>query len=250
MNPRDAKKRNIRDLSYLSLRDGKHLKKGRFFRSASLRKFSRKGIKELQEAHLSTVIDLRTVGEVSKKPDELWGGVAYKEIPIVEAATLGITHEKGLKAYKKPPVMTELYADIVTNPKSVAALRQVMDEIFASRGGSILWHCTEGKDRCGLVSALFLLALGCNEEDVFLDYEKSNARSEKKGRLYRFLLRIFFFGEELAQGVYRAMLAHRDYLRAALDAINTKFGSLDSFLQNELGLTKERIDAFLSENAE
>ena len=249
MNRKDTEKRNIRDLSYLSLEDGRKLKEGFFFRSGPIRKFTRKGIEELKEANLKTVIDLRTDGETAKKPDVLWGGVNYHSIPLVKEETIGITHERGLKAYKKPPVMTDLYAAIVASDESVDALRKIFDIIFdPKREGAVLWHCTAGKDRCGIVSALFLLALGYQEADIFEDYLRSDKQSEKKGKLYRFLIRALLWKKDLAQGVYEAMRAKKEYLRAAIDQIKKSYGDVHSYLSDRLGLTKERIDSFITRN--
>lgn len=251
MNRRDTKKRNIRDLSYLPLKEGKHLRKGVFYRSAFLRKFSRKGKKELLGQKLSVVIDLRTPGEIMKKPDEVWPGVTYVTLPVFDQATLGISHEKGLKAYKKPPVMIELYRLMVTSEPSIEALKKGLGYLLdMDREGAILWHCTAGKDRSGVLSALFLLCLGCNEEDILSDYERSDKESRKKGALYRFLLRVFFFGKELADGVYNAMRAKREYLQSAFDAMKETSGSIEKYLEEKMGVTPERIEMFLEKYGE
>ena len=40
--------------------------------------------------------------------------------------------------------------------------------------GCVLWHCTEGKDRCGLLSAVLLLALGVERSTILEDYLLTN----------------------------------------------------------------------------
>ncbi|MGQ0534367.1 MAG: tyrosine-protein phosphatase, partial [Caulobacteraceae bacterium] len=50
-------------------------------------------------------------------------------------------------------------------------------EVFANllRGeGPMLYHCSAGKDRTGLVTALFLAALGVPREIIIADFELSN----------------------------------------------------------------------------
>ena len=240
-----TKKRNFRDLNYLTLPNGEKLVPGVFFRGARLKKLSKGVIRHFQSLDLKTVIDLRTPAEISKKPDTKIEGVTYYEFPIVKAEMMGITHEKGLKGFKEPPDMTILYPLIVTAEESVAALKKVFAVIFdLDREGAVLWHCTEGKDRAGVVSALFLYALGYKLDDIYEDYEKSNARSEKKGKLYRFLIRLLMRNKPLAEAVYKVMLAKREYLICAFKAIEEKFGSLDSYVANQLGLTPEKILAF------
>lgn len=47
--------------------------------------------------------------------------------------------------------------DIVTDDYSVSQLKKVFEVIAdTDREKAVLWHCTEGKDRCGITSALFL----------------------------------------------------------------------------------------------
>ena len=237
--------RNFRDLSYLALPDGRHLKPNLFLRSGKLKKLSKKEIEGLLDVGLTTIIDLRTPGEIAKKPDTEIPGVKTIAIPILKEETLGITHERGLKAYNRPPNMTEMYASIVTTEASVEGLALAFKEIFDSkREGAILWHCTAGKDRAGIVTALFLKTLGYDQETIEADYLLSHPRSEKQGRLYRFLVRAFMWNWELGQAVYKAMCADVEYIRAAFDAIEEKWGGFDSFRKDQLGLSDEAVASF------
>lgn len=45
---------------------------------------------------------------------------------------------------------------------------------YEYKNGAVLWHCTEGKDRCGLLSATILFLLDVSEDDVMEDYLKTN----------------------------------------------------------------------------
>ena len=242
-----SKKRNPRDLSYLKRKDGLGLKEGLFFRSGALWKLSKKE-RSFLLSHVSTVIDLRTAVEIGKKPDDPLPGVKHYEIPILKAETMGITHGKGIKGYVAPPDMLKLYPSLVTDPESVEGIKKVMDVIFdPDREGPILWHCTAGKDRCGLITALFLFALGYEEKDIVADYCLSDKPSAKRGRHYRRLIRCLFRWK-LAHAVYLTMRAVPEYLESAFEAIRKKYGSIDAFIKDTLGLTKKRIDLFLSKN--
>ena len=247
MNPKpfDAYKQNYRDLSYLVHPDNKRLAEHLFIRSASLYKCKKCHAEYLKSIGVKTIIDLRTPGEIAKKPDIEIDGIANIVIPILNEETLGITHERGLKAYKQPPHMPELYASIVKSDESIDALKKALHIIFdTSREGGILWHCTAGKDRAGLLSAFFLSALGYKKEDIFADYVASNRRSEKKGRLYRVGVLIYKRDKVIAQAVYNAMLADPAYLEAAFNAVDKHFGSMDHFIHDRLGISNAMIDAF------
>lgn len=45
---------------------------------------------------------------------------------------------------------------------------------MANLSGGILFHCQEGKDRTGIISALLLLLAGVSDIDIYADYEISN----------------------------------------------------------------------------
>ena len=245
MDMKWLKEMNFRDLSYLVNAEGKRLKPGLFLRSGALVKAPRPFLRMLQAQRLATVIDLRTAAERNKRPDVKLDGVLYVDLPVVKEERLGITHERGLKAYKTPPHMPDLYAHLVSEPESVAAYKRALGMLFdLNREGSVLWHCTAGKDRAGILTALFLTALGYPLEDILTDYELSNERSERKGRLYRAGILLIGKGKSIADAVYRAMLAPREYLLSAFDAMKRQCGSAEAFIQEKLGITPEMVESF------
>ena len=249
VNPPKEQKRNSRDLSTLQRSDGKRLKENLFFRSGSLYSSRKSELKFWDKVHLKTIIDLRTPGEIAKKPDPELQGVANVLCPILTEETLGITHERGLKAYKEPPHMPFLYAQLVTLKHSLEelskALRIIMDP---NREGAILWHCTAGKDRCGILTAILLKILGYDEEVIFRDYTHSERVTKPKGRRYRWLIRYLLWRKKTAQAVYEAMLARPEYLRSAFNAIEKAFGSFEAFVRDGLGISEEEINAFAQVN--
>ncbi|MCR5349289.1 MAG: tyrosine-protein phosphatase [Bacilli bacterium] len=245
MHPELAKKRNMRDLSYLSLPDGKKLKPGLFYRGAAVRKMGSDLQWQFSSLGIKTIVDLRTAVELQRKPDLCFPGISYVHVPILSEQTMGITHEKSVVGFSAPPDMPSLYAGMVTDPSSVEAIKRVLELIFdPNREGPILWHCTEGKDRCGIVSALFLLALGYDKDDVVADYTFNNPQSEKKGRLYSRLVKYVLFKPHMSQAVYKVMLAVPEYLESALHAMEEQCGSVSAFLGQRLGLTAEKIADF------
>ena len=246
MKKKEFIKRNIRDLSYLVNSEGLSLAPNQFIRSSALYKLSKKAKAYFLSLPLTRVLDLRTDGERAKKPDFEFALVDYRHIPVVKQETLGITHERGLKAYKEPPKMESLYAHIATDPFSVAALKEAIHYLFhGPKEGASLIHCTAGKDRAGIVTALFLTALGYDEKCIFEDYELSNKPSEKRGRQYRFWIKALLWSKrKFAQGVYEAMLASPKYLRAAFTAIENVYGNVRNYIHDALGISDEDIVAF------
>ena len=110
-----------------------------------------------------------------------------------------------------------------------------MEHDFSS--GAILWHCTEGKDRCGLTSALVLEVLGVDRETILEDYLKTNLVNMPKAISLHDRLSVSH-GKEYADRIYQAYIADESYLRAAWDAMG------DTYISDALGISEEQIRAF------
>jgi protein-tyrosine phosphatase len=90
----------------------------------------------------------------------------------------------------------------------------------------LVFHCTAGKDRTGFAAALILLALGVSHDEVMRDYLLTNQRlrprSEWKG-----------LTPEAASVLYRVQ---PEFLDAAFEAVRQKYGSIEAYLREGLGL--------------
>ncbi|MBC8931267.1 tyrosine/lipid phosphatase LipA, partial [Escherichia coli] len=62
----------------------------------------------------------------------------------------------------------------ITDETSIQAYKDFFDILLANQDGSVLWHCTAGKDRAGFGTALVLSALGVDKNTVIDDYMLSN----------------------------------------------------------------------------
>jgi protein-tyrosine phosphatase len=107
----------------------------------------------------------------------------------------------------------------------------------------LLFHCTAGKDRTGVGSALILLALGVPEKTVMWDYMLTGFYTS--GRVEQ-LVRNFM--ETTTQpidleAVKPILSVRREYLGAAFEAIRDGYGTVDRYLEEAMFLTKPRLEA-------
>ena len=65
-------------------------------------------------------------------------------------------------------------------PLNNLAFKELINIIENPKNLAVLQHCTSGKDRTGLGSALILLLLGVPEEKVIEDYMLSNELEKEK----------------------------------------------------------------------
>ena len=120
------------------------------------------------------------------------------------------------------------------------ALRQIM----TTKDGAVLWHCTEGKDRCGLLSAMTLFLLGVPEEDVIEDYLKTNTFAAKRiDKMYQ-KWRSLGISKGRAEGMLGLFMAKEEYIEAALDSVRKTYGSIDLFLRDALEISDDEKESF------
>lgn len=206
---------NKRDLGGLRTKDGLVIRNGCLIRSAHLFQAEARDLEGI-----SAVIDLRTPGERGEAPDQAHGRICYP-LPIFDDRTVGLSHEQGAEGQLMPDLAV-LYPRLMM--ECAAAFRKVLMTIMEHdfSAGAILWHCTEGKDRCGMTSALILEALGVDRETIMADYLKTNEVNLQKAVLIRERL-LPTHGQAFADSVYQAYIADERYLRAAWDTMGNHY---------------------------
>ncbi len=221
---------NMRDLGGLRTADGRTIKPQMLIRSAHLAQ-----AEEKDTEHIAEVIDLRTPAERRESPDRTYG-CEYTPLPVFEEINAGISHEEETKD-RRAPDMAVLYGMLMDRyPEAFRKiLLRIMQHDYSK--GPVLWHCTEGKDRCGMTAALVLEALGVDRETILQDYLKTNLVNIAKAEAIKAKL-VGSHGEEFADSVYRAYIADERYLRSAWDAMGP------DYIHDVLGLSEEELEAF------
>ncbi len=241
---------NARDLGGLRTTDGRTIRSGYLLRSADLAGASKEDVTILKEKwHLSTIIDLRTDTERWERPDVDVESADYVPIPVFDEQVVGISHEKGLGASQigaAIPDMERLYRMMVTDGSCRRdlgrAAKCVMEHDFAQ--GSVLWHCTEGKDRCGLLTMVLLLALRVDRQQIMEDHLLTNeVNGPKAERYYRQMLAAGKTERE-AGAVRDVFLAKASYLDSAFSAMDERYADAEDFLCEGLYIPRASIAAF------
>ena len=232
---------NIRDLGGTGMKDGSVIRRGCLIRSAHFGYAAQADVQLLRDEYrLSKIIDLRTGGERSELPDHSFG-IENLRLPVFTEFKAGISHETQEKQSDLPR-MEDLYRFIMTDASCVAGFRNILKAIFTHdyRKGSVLWHCSEGKDRCGMTTALVLTALGADRETILEDYLETNKVNIPKARaMYEQVLAEK--GPAVAENIYQAYIADENYLYAAWEVMG------DNYLRDMLGFSAAQIRKFRSQ---
>jgi protein-tyrosine phosphatase len=236
---------NFRDLGGHRTADGRQVKRGLLYRSASLADASDADLRALSALGIRTVCDLRTVQERADDPDRLPDGISSLHLPIKVKSH----NESGLllqlagwlfggaRRFKAGDGLSGFYREYVTDFRPIFS--QVI-RLAAERDNlPLLIHCTAGKDRTGFACALLQLLLGVPREAVMREYLLSN---EHLGEFRAEQLRRFRFLRLIGLSQERIMPfleVRQEYLEAALEQIARDWGDVENYAREGLGLSVE-----------
>ena len=149
---------------------------------------------------------------------------------------------KMLRTVQKNPasIMEEVYERMMLDEQSQRGFAQFFDDVLATEDGSVLWHCTIGKDRAGLAAALLLHALGVKREAVEQDYLATNKYVQSETQNIMDALSSFGLGDKLDKSIHVINSADPRFLHAALDAVEKQYGSFDAYVRDQLSVTDEK----------
>jgi len=232
---------NFRDVAGagLPLGDGGTMATGVVYRSAKLSTLSAADRRRLAKAGLSLVIDLRTTAVVRNAPDPSIAGARYELVNIYgtpRSPRLASRTPAAAKAYMRS-LNVGFVADAGQRSRIADALR-----LIARADGPVVIHCTEGKDRTGWVSAVLQLAAGADRDTVMEEYLRSNTyRADEIDSAVRSARRAG--GTQEALTTQALLTVDASYLAAGLDELDRRYGDIDSYLSDGLGLSKATIAA-------
>ena len=152
---------NVRDLGGFKCSGGNISKWKRFIRSDGLDNLTESDIKKLVDYGVKINIDLRSDEECEGWKDNLCdiSEVQYEHIHLL----------KGLKSY--PESLGGLYIEsLKTCTKYFYKVFKIMIE---NEDKEILFHCSAGKDRTGMIAAMLLLLIGVDTKDIIENYTLS-----------------------------------------------------------------------------
>lgn len=227
--------RNFRDIGGYRTADGHTVRTGVMYRSGSLGRLTAKGQADLAKLHVDSIVDLRTTEERSNDTNNLRAafgdGYWTRDYGMSMGDMSSIFRDPAkLTADSMRAMMATAYR---TMPGEQApSYREMFARLLDSKGPVVV-NCTAGKDRTGIASALVLTALGVPYETVKQDFLLSNGAP----------------GMETLQSVLSSPLAklppdvvaplagvEGSYLDNAFAELRQDYGSVEAFMEKELGV--------------
>lgn len=145
---------------------------GRFLRSDQPAGLGEGDLEALYRYGVRLSIDLRSGEECRRAPSSLRGyrDIRCEEVPLLDnlQSSLAAGETAGL-----PDSMGALYVSLLRD--SQPSLARALSLMAGCREGCVLYHCTAGKDRTGVLSMLLLFLAGVEEAVIVADYAASEA---------------------------------------------------------------------------
>jgi len=241
---------NFRTIGNIKNIDGRILKDGKFYRSAHLHQLKNKSIEEFQKLGIKEIIDLRNSKETSQKPDVIPQNIDYKNYSAFEDE--GDQLDQAKKLVLKGKVngsdadkrMLDFYKNYVTeNPEII---QKIIHEILDSES-PVLYHCTAGKDRTGIITALILTILKFDRATIENDYLLSNNyRKQLVQKRLHLAHNLYFIYPKMDLNVIEKLSwVEKDYLHASFSEIDNKYGSIDVYIHQVLGITENKRNEYI-----
>jgi protein tyrosine/serine phosphatase len=221
---------NVRDLGGLDREDGTLSPEGVFVRSERLDLVDPDGWRALTAYGVRTVIDLR-------RPHERTGQIPAS-IKHVHVDLDGDDETEFWAEYERDGRWgTPLYylAHLQSLPHRLAL---VLNAIAAADDGAILFHCSAGWDRTGLVAAVLLRALDVTEDAALADYLDSFANANAMTALHERSFQVEGRQQVLSHFGHTAESAFRD-MYANLD-VNSWFSTSNVEASTRVAITTWR----------
>lgn len=223
---------NFRDLGGIKAADGKTTKWGKLFRADELTHLTESDRIYLSSIPITSVIDFRSTIEMRRSPDKLPSSVKFS-YPLT--ITPGNLTNEGIQAnLLKTNIdihMRQMNRSLISDPACVNAYRKFFNIIQKRLSAPIAFHCTAGKDRTGMASALLLYALGVEEKVIMSDYMASKDYIAEK---YETFIAKFPRAASL-------FTVKRSFINAGYDQIIKEYGSADVFLTDVLNVNIEKL---------
>lgn len=226
--------KNFREIAFLNM------KPGLLFRSDVLFHLNPKEKAILRDNNVKVVVDLRGKDEVEHLSDTNIKAINFINIPMLPEHKEDEPSPIVTIKHMTLPDMAFAYRQLVWRDRSVA-WSKIFDLLINNQSGGILFHCSAGKDRTGVVTAVILTALGIDKETIYNDYLLTNERP-----LYykKMALEMDPESREIFLDYFQAK---KEYLDASFDEINKIYGNFDNFLlecclldKNKLNILKDK----------
>ncbi|MFJ7154620.1 tyrosine-protein phosphatase [Streptomyces sp. NPDC101118] len=247
---------NVRDLGGTPLPGGRSVRPGLVLRSGQLDRLDLSADAAFAGLGVRTVLDFRTDAERADHPDRVPEGVrvlvgdvlADKVTSGEMPAAAQLKHlladpavaERELGGGRAERLFEQTYRSFVSSGSGQAAYRTLLTELADPEAGPLLFHCTAGKDRTGWAATVVLALLGADDETLMAEYLSVNPAVRQA---FAPMIEGFTASGGNPEIALALIGVVPSYLGAALDEVATRYGSMEKYVREGLGVSDEAVEA-------
>ena len=232
---------NFRDIGGYEGAGGKHVRWGLIYRSGATPLLTADDLMRVKALGLRNMVDLRSSEERAMAPTRI-KGVRYAAVDYAMMTMMGDRRAltNGVELYRNFPAFF------------APQLKIIFNDLIRKRG-PLAYNCSAGQDRTGFATAMILGALGVSRETVVTDYHLSTGYRQPQYELPPIddaMARSnpvagMFAAYQKSGATARAQplkdATGKPFLDGALEEIDTRWGSVDAYLEKEVGVSKGDI---------
>lgn len=232
---------NFRDIGGYPAADGKHVRWGRIYRSGATAMLTDDDLAKIRALGLTDMVDLRSSEERVLAPTRIEGP---------RYAAVGYSMTEILRLSARGP-SGDLYGNM---PRMLKPQMRIVFDLLKRHEGPIAYNCSAGQDRTGFATAMVLTALGVPRETILADYHLSTADRQPRWEMPPINVEAFpgnavaaVFARGAAAGDRKPAPLHdaqgKSLLLNSFAAIEKQYGSVEGYLETEIGVTSADIAA-------
>ena len=219
---------NVRDLGGYATMDGGQTRWRTLFRAADIHALSPSAQATLTDAGVKHVIDLRGSQELVEAPS------VFRDRPDVDYRPCNMTGDNLINRWGSIPVpedssvrLSTMYSTVIDERGDM--VKTILESVSQHGALPAVFHCTAGKDRTGVLSAILLGIAGVPRESIVEDYALSA----------RFLYGTSVVppdgsGENASPPFeeYQLKWCPPDAMGLTLDHLDTKYGGIHNYVRD------------------
>ena len=260
--------KNTRDLGGKTGAGGRTLRPRMLLRGEALYKATPEDVRRLlNDYRLRLVVDLQSCvkaqqrrayarkvelsnlqrmgAETEKEPDPAIPGVKALSCNLLDDSFFGIARdeyslETWLSLFRDPSfsperIFSDMYYKLVFDDHVRPMIKEIFQAVLACDGAA-LWHCSAGKDRAGVVTLLFLYALGVSREEIIADYLATRRFTYPDILKIRLLAPLKIHDRNILRGANVLMNVDAAYFRRIFDEIDARYRDEFDFFQGQYNI--------------
>lgn len=230
---------NFRDLGGLPVGNNRVVKKGLFYRSATIDFATNEELDEYKKLGIKVGYDFREKGETHGDRAYEYIGAEHRNIPasykndklfkLKGGGMLGMVFREVTWEDVAPT-----YEHLPLNNKAYKALMNSLIEGEVP----LMMNCSAGKDRAGIGATIILLVLGADYDTILEEYMRSTEAQHFNewviGRIIPKFAHKYVFSH-----FHAFFMVYKELLDTSLNKIIEAYGDYETYFEKEFGITAE-----------